>query len=61
LIPAPFEVIVTGAGFSWRIIGHCGRPLVCPADRYPSDFEAAAAARAWRNRFTELAKRVDAA
>lgn len=59
MIPAPFEVIPSGEGFTWRLIGSCGRPLVYVKDTYPNDFTAAAAARVARGRFLERAALVD--
>lgn len=59
MIPAPFEVIPAGDGFTWRLIGSCGRPLVYPLEIYPCGFAAADAAREARARFCETARVVD--
>lgn len=61
MIPFPFEVIPTSQGFTWRIIGACGRPLVYTDEQYPSDFAAAEAAKSARAEMAEHAKMVDAA
>ncbi|TCM21501.1 hypothetical protein EDF56_101165 [Novosphingobium sp. PhB165] len=47
-VPAPFEVVPVDGGFSWRLIGSCGRALVYPQETYPSDFAAADAAKVAR-------------
>lgn len=60
MMPAPFEVIPTDQGYSWQLIGGCGRTLVYSAAVYPSDHAAAEAARAARTRFATIAKEVDA-
>jgi hypothetical protein len=61
-IPFPFEVFAAPAGgFTWRIIGACGRSLVYTGHAYPSDLEAAEAAKAERERLAARAALVDAA
>lgn len=57
--PAPFEVIPVPGGFSWRLIGPCGRTLAYTADSFPTDFAAADAAKAARAVMHERAVRVD--
>lgn len=47
-VPAPFEVIPSPAGFTWRLIAACGRTLVYTEDSYPTDLAAASAAKAAR-------------
>lgn len=59
MIPAPFEVVPTGDGFTWRLIGSCGRPLVYRAETYPTDFAAAQAARDARAEHHVRALQVD--
>lgn len=59
MIPAPFEVIPSGTGFTWRLIGACGRALVYSQDSYPSDFDAAQAAKDARAGFLGRALSVD--
>lgn len=59
MIPAPFEVVPTADGFAWRLIGACGRPLVYSTDTFPSDRDAAIAAREARARHCEIARTID--
>lgn len=60
MIPFPFEVVPAEPdGFTWRIIGACGRPLLYSLERFPSDFAAASAAKAVRAHVGEVAQRVD--
>lgn len=58
-IPAPFEVVPADDGFTWRLIGPCGRALVYPQERYPCTFSAAKAAKAARADFSERARPID--
>jgi len=60
MIAAPFEVVPVDGGFTWRLIGSSGRALVYTDQIYASDFEAADAAKAIRQRMAEAARRVDA-
>ena len=58
-IPAPFEVIPAEGGFTWSIIGPCGRVLVYTQETYPTDFAAAEAAKQSRALFSEIAASID--
>lgn len=60
MIPFPFEVIPAEPdGFTWRIIGACGRALFYSLERFPSDFAAAEAAKSARARVGQIAQSVD--
>lgn len=56
---APFEVRLIEGGFTWRIIGASGRPLVYPDQTYSTDAAAALAAKDARARFDAIARDVD--
>lgn len=55
MISAPFEVVQKMHGFTWRLIGACGRPLVYTDKVYPTDIAAAESAKAARAEFAEIA------
>lgn len=59
MIPAPFEVLPSEDGFTWRLIAPCGRALVYSQETYPSDFAAADAAKAARAEHQARAVLVD--
>ena len=54
-----FEVVLDGNRWTWRLISFCGRVLVYTPDSYETDFEAAAAAKAYRAGFWFVADQVD--
>lgn len=54
-----FEVIPHGNGWTWRMICAAGRVLVYCSEQWPTDFEAASAAKAWRAAFWDMAWGID--
>lgn len=56
---ASFAVDQAPKGFRWRVIGDCGRSLVYDGRDYPTQHEAAAAAKATREHLRTRAENID--